>query len=173
MPRKIRPIRIEGQVAYVPLSQGYEAIIDVEDVPLVDGANWNALVVGRTVYAKRNTGPRSAQKTLLLHRVITAAEDGLEVDHRDGNGLNNRRRGEAGNLRLATHAQNQRNQLRPKNNTSGFKGVSLHKQTGKWQAYIMLNHKKRSLGLHVTREQARDAYARAVGDYHGEWGKTE
>ena len=42
---KPRPIRIEGDVAYVPLTKGYEAIIDVEDVPLVEGRNWHAHVV--------------------------------------------------------------------------------------------------------------------------------
>jgi hypothetical protein len=33
MPKTVRPIRVEGDVAYIPLTQGYEAIIDTIDRP--------------------------------------------------------------------------------------------------------------------------------------------
>lgn len=46
-----RPIRIEGKVAYVPLTKGYEAIIDAEDVPVVAPHPWSAMVAGKNVYA--------------------------------------------------------------------------------------------------------------------------
>jgi hypothetical protein len=49
----IRTIRIQGNVAYVPLTRGYEAIIDAGDVPLVLERNWTALLAPRTVYAVR------------------------------------------------------------------------------------------------------------------------
>ena len=52
--RFIRPIRIEGQVAYVPLTQGYEAVIDVDDVAFVECFNWYALRNGKTFYAVRH-----------------------------------------------------------------------------------------------------------------------
>lgn len=37
---QLRPIRVEGNVAFVPLTKGLEAIVDVEDLPLVEGLNW-------------------------------------------------------------------------------------------------------------------------------------
>lgn len=52
---KPRPIRIEGDVAYVTLTRGYEAIIDAENVPLVEGYNWQHFGPNRqTNYARRN-----------------------------------------------------------------------------------------------------------------------
>ena len=48
MPKAIRQIRVDGNIAYVPLTRGYEAVIDAADVPLVEGWNWYAHPVGRT-----------------------------------------------------------------------------------------------------------------------------
>lgn len=50
-PRPDRPIRIEGNTAYVPLTQGYEAIIDAEDVSVVEPYPWSAMKAGNNVYA--------------------------------------------------------------------------------------------------------------------------
>lgn len=50
-----RPIRIEGSIAIVPLTKGYEAVIDIEDLALVDGKNW-------TAWVSRNLG-RFIEKT--------------------------------------------------------------------------------------------------------------
>jgi hypothetical protein len=50
-PNPERPIRIDGPVAYVPLTKGYEAIIDAEDVPVVAPYPWSAMVAGKNVYA--------------------------------------------------------------------------------------------------------------------------
>lgn len=72
---KPRPIRVEGDIAYVPLTKGYVAIIDVEDVPLVQGQNWCAKRSGKTVYAMRKA-PRDIngkQSSIHLHRVLTSA----------------------------------------------------------------------------------------------------
>lgn len=166
--RFIRPIRIEGKVAYVPLSRGYEAIIDAADVPLVESYNWCAMVDGHTVYAVRTdyTGPK--QRKVYLHRLIMGEPEGLQVDHRDGNGLDNRR----ANLREATPSQNLHNQRLSRANTSGYKGVEWHKAKGKWRARIMINGKQRYLGLFATAEDAYAAYCKASAELHGEFGRT-
>lgn len=174
---KSRPIRIEGDVAYVPLTKGYEAIIDAADVPLLAGFNWCAQEDYRkdgtllAVYAVRAApapdGPYRQIK-LRMHRVICAAADGLEVDHRDSNGLNNRRC----NLRVATKAQNLANQRTRPDNSSGAKGVTFHKATGKWQPQIMVNGSRVYLGLFVSVEEAAAAYAKASAELHGEFGRT-
>lgn len=48
------------------------------------------------------------------------------------------------------------------NNTSGFRGVSFHKRTGKWQAYISVNRKQFHIGLYDTPEEAHEAYIAAA-----------
>ena len=132
----VRAICVEGDVAFVPLTKGYEAVIDAADVPFVEGFNWHAKVDTRAVYAARKVRLASGkQATLRLHRVILDAPDGMEVDHINCDGLDNRRL----NLRLATKAQNQHNQRLSCANTSGLKGVTWNKRGEKWQAQIMLN----------------------------------
>jgi hypothetical protein len=165
----LRPIRVEGDVAFVPLSQGYEAVIDAVDISLVDGYNWSADVSRRTVYAVRREYSKGASKNVRMHRVLMGEPKGFDVDHRDCDGLNNRRN----NLRVATASQNKRNMRKPKHNTSGFKGVTLHKQTSKWQANIQIGGKHISLGLHETKAAAHAAYRQASATYHGEYGRVE
>lgn len=113
-----RQIITIGQFAYIPLTQGYVATIDAADLHLVDGYTWTAIVRPYTVYAYRKDP--GTGKNVHLHRVIMGDPEGLTVDHRDGNGLNNTR----SNLRSATKAQNNRNQRVTPRNTSGVKGVS-------------------------------------------------
>lgn len=91
------------------------------------------------------------------------------VDHKDANPRNNA----WSNLRPATPAENSRNAKRGKNNTSGFKGVSYHRQIDRWCSEIWVNSKKQFLGTFDTREEAAVAYARAAQELHGEFARTE
>lgn len=75
------------------------------------------------------------------------------IDHFDGNGLNNRWR----NLRVATQKQNLENRKQSKANSSGFRGVSFHKDRQKWQAYVNHNGKRTYLGLFDTAESAAES----------------
>ena len=164
---KVRPIRIDGDLAYVTLTQGYEAVIDAADVPLVAAWNWYAIKDGNTVYAQRS-GLDSGRSTVRLHRVLMGEPNGLLVDHRDGDGLNNRR----ANLRLATCQQNVQNARISKRNTSGLKGVSWRKTNGKWHAQIKVNGRQLNLGYFPTPESAHAAYCKASATLHGEFGRT-
>lgn len=166
--KAIRPIRVEGQLAYVPLTQGYEAVIDAADVHLVEGCSWHVQVRDHTVYVIRNDYSTGKQRTIRMHRVLMGKPEGFEVDHIDGDGLNNRR----SNLRVATKAQNQHNQRLARHNTSGFKGVGWHKRVGKWAARITLQGKMRHLGYFGTPEEASAAYASASKNLHGEFGRV-
>jgi hypothetical protein len=165
--RNCRTIRVEGDVAYIPLTKGYEAVIDAADVHLVSGCNWYANTDGHTVYAQRGAYADGVQKTTRLHRVLMSVDDGLLVDHRDGDGLNNRR----SNLRVATRAQNNRNQRLVVRNSSGFKGVSWDKHERKWQAQIRMNNKTHNLGRYRTPEDAHAAYCEASTRLHGEFAR--
>ena len=163
-----REIRIVGSLAYVPLTRGYEATIDASDAHLIDGVNWHALVSRRTVYGARTDLSTGAPRGVLLHRIIMGEPAGLEIDHIDGNGLNNARE----NLRVATAAQNKQNRKMQKNNASGLKGASWHKGDKKWQAVISFNGKSRYLGMFETKEDAHGAYCKASADLHGEFGNV-
>lgn len=168
MPKHIRPIRIEGNLAYVTLTKGYTAIISASDARVANGYNWTAQVMPRSVYAYRRDYNGGKSRKIYLHRALLGEPVGLEVDHIDGNGLNNTR----GNLRKATKTQNGQNSRKRINNTSGFKCVSLHKETGKWRARITIDGKSKSLGLFHTPEQAHDARVAAATKYRGEFGRA-
>ena len=165
---KIRPVRINGDIAFVPLTQGYDAIIDAADVPLVEGFNWTANVGPRLVYAVRWVRLADGKwRAIGLHRTILDAPDERQVDHVNSNGLDNRR----SNLRLATASQNQHNQRRRCDNTSGFKGVYWHKERAKWRARIKLIGHHKHLGYFDTPEAAHAAYVEAANRFHGEFAR--
>ena len=175
MTKPIREIRIEGNIAYVPLTQGYEAVIDAADVPKVNLWNWHAQVKtrsdasGANVYAVRNmTVSPNRTVTVCMHRVIAGTPEDMETDHIDLNGLNNRRV----NLRNATRAQNGCNMGISSANTSGAKGVTWNRRLGKWQAQIGSNGKMYYLGLHATLASASSAYAAKSAELHGTFGRT-
>lgn len=91
------------------------------------------------------------------------------IDHINGVGDDNR----IENLREATLSENSRNRRIQPNNTSGFKGVSLHKKTGKWAAYVTHNGKTIHLGLFVCPEQAYATYKAASSQLHGDFCRHE
>jgi len=101
----------------------------------------------------------------LLHRLIMDAGPDDIIDHKNGNVLDNRR----SNLRFATSAENSQNRQLAKNNSSGIKGVSWHKQHNKWQVEIVVNKKRIHLGYYENLEDARDAIREARIELHGEF----
>jgi hypothetical protein len=102
----------------------------------------------------------------LAYYICTSVDPGcLQIDHIDGNGLNN----SFGNLRLATGSQNIANQGKRQDNTSGYKGVSRHRS--KWRAEITVNNSYYYLGLFETPELAHMAYCKAAAELHGEFAR--
>jgi hypothetical protein len=148
----------------IPLTRGYVTRIDAADMAVAAGHKWHADVQPRrrTVYASTWIGG----KTVSLHTLI--APDWEEVDHADGNGLNNCRH----NLRDGAGFKNRANRVLASNNTSGYKGVDWNKQKGKWRAIIMVNKKSIYLGGFDTPEAAADAYDQAAVRYFGEYALT-
>lgn len=110
-------------------------------------------------------------KTLCAHRVAWVIEHGVlpeqQIDHINMDRSDNR----TYNLRLATYAANNQNRKAQSNNTSGFKGVTLHKASGKYQAKIRANKKTRSLGYFRTALEASQAYQAAAKEHHGEFAR--
>lgn len=158
---------LQPETKEIPLTQGKVAIVDAADYEWLSQWQWYARYNGRW-YAMRHT-PRvnGVQHTVLMHREILDAPDGMDVDHRDSDGLNNSRT----NLRLATRSQNKFNSRMSASNTSGYKGVSWHKRQKKWNAYICVNCKLMHLGSFDSPEDAADAYDKAAIQYHGEFAR--
>lgn len=146
MMRKVRPIFCLGPIALINLTRGHTAIIDVEDVHLIECWNWSAVESGRTWYAWRGGGGIPKVK---LHNAV--AGNGL-WDHINRHGLDNRKC----NLRSSTARQNTYNRRISIVNKSGFKGVSLL-PSGKWIAQIQFG-KNRTIGRFETALEAARAY---------------
>lgn len=147
----------------IQLTQGKVAWIDDEDFYLVSETGWTAICKGhkRTLwYAVTWNNGRAFE----MHRLIMGFPEGREVDHRNGNGLDNRRE----NLRIATTAQNQANQ-RKSCGVSRFKGVDLNRKAHTWRARIMQGQKSLHLGMFKTEEAAARAYDRAATELWGEF----
>jgi hypothetical protein len=162
---KIREIRIEGNIAYVPLTKGYEAIIDAVHAEKIGRWNWHARIDRKSVYACRSKPRGYGPREVRMHNDILGKKDKLEVDHINRNTLDNRTK----NLRFATKSQNQCNRSIQKNNRSGFKGVSFDSKNNKWQAHICFNKKRKNLGRFNTKQEAYSAYCKASAELHGEF----
>ena len=145
----------------IPLTQGKIAIVDDEDFELVIQYKWRSHKGRNTFYAR-------SDKVGYLHKFIMSPDQGMQIDHRDGNGLNCIR----SNLRIATCSQNATNAGVRKNNTSGYKGVHFKKNEGKYEAYITYNGKRIGLGLYEDSRDAAHAYDHAAREYFGEFSKT-
>lgn len=149
----------------VALSHGYEAIVDAKDYPRVNSLKWYAMKHPRTgkVYANTNL-----DGTIVgLHRFLVNALPFFDVDHRDGNTMNYRRR----NLRICLRSQNMANIKAHKDSTSGFKGVSWRKSANKWEARIMVSGKRYELGRFKTAEEAASAYNQAALKFFGSFAR--
>lgn len=106
--------------------------------------------------------------TLRMHRIITNAPQDKQVDHINGNPLDNRKC----NLRVCTQKENSRNREKRKEKTSSiYKGVCFHKRKHKWQASITLDGKLIHLGYFKTQNEAALIYNEAAKKYHGEFAK--
>ena len=144
------------------LSRGEYAMVD--DI-FYDYLNqWKWYFNGR--YAVRTPLKARGAKPIRMHRVIAKAPDDMEVDHINGNKLDNR----LVNLRLCTHRENGKNSGISVRNTSGYKGVTKA-SPNRWQARIRVDGELISLGLFETKEGAALAYNEGALRYHGRFAR--
>lgn len=154
----------------IKLTMGYEAIVSRGDWAKLKNIKWRAIPKGGNVYAGRTVIKNGKRTTEYMHRVIVNAPHGKDVDHRDGNGLNNQRN----NLRVCEHRQNMRNLTKlPSTNTSGVLGVCWHGRHKKWNAKITVNDKRIHLGYFDDIEDAIAARKKAEEKYFGRFAPAD
>lgn len=154
----------------IPLTQGQVALVDDEDYEEVSKFKWHANGCNartKTFYAYRSICVNGKRTTIKMHRQILKLPSGAvpQVDHIDGNGLNNQRN----NLRTCTETQNRGNVRLTIANTSGFKGVRWFKPSKKWVSRIIVNKKYTHLGYFNHAIDAALAYDDAASKHFGEF----
>ncbi len=138
----------------IELTQGKVALVDDADYDWLSEYKWHVSKCGRELwYAAR----RAKKKKLSMHRLILSAPFGLQVDHIDGDGLNNQR----SNLRLADRYLNHRNYHRRKATRLGLPvGVKMTTD-GDYCARINVSGHRIWLGTFDSPLDASAAYAHA------------
>jgi len=159
----------------IPLTQGLFAKVDDSDFEWLSQWRWYASRSRNNFYARREVMGANGEEHVEMHRAILGLPKSRKCDHRNGNGLDNQRH----NLRECSNTENCRNRRIGKNNSSGFKGVSIVRGrkgapllSGKiWKAMIMADRKYIYLGVFISAEEAAKAYDRAALKHHGEFAR--
>jgi len=156
------PIRKVGDVVYIGIDNNngeiIEAMVDIECIKKIQGIKWRLSSSGYAVTTL-------SRKTVYMHRLIKNIPDGLVVDHKNKNKLDNTKN----NLRICTPRQNSMNSKIPSNNTTGIKGVSWIARINKWRASIKIHGKFKHLGYFEDKNMAHKARLDAEHFYFGEF----
>ena len=152
-----------SMVKLVPLTKEKFAIVDEEDFERITRYKW----LFDRGYARRRFERNGIQHCMHMHREILQAPEGFEVDHINGNCLDNRKT----NLRIVTHRRNMHNMASHKDSSSKFRGVYWNKKEQKWAAQICLDGKRRHIGLFVSEFEAAKAYNREAIRLFGEYAR--
>lgn len=144
---------VDDQPVHLPLGGRYTgryALVDRRDMDRFSLQNYSWYVMGN--------GYVQAESTILLHRLVTGASRGFDVDHKNHNLLDNRQC----NLRVVSHRQNMQNMILL-GGSSQFRGVSFNKRLQKWHAYYRDNRGKRvHVGFFSNEYSAAAAYNKAI-----------
>ena len=154
----------------IPLTQGQVALVSEIDYDFLNQWKWYAQwdFKGQCFYAVRNSKMINGKRTRIwMHRLILNAPNDIEVDHRNRNTLDNQRH----NLRLDPEKRNQQNRGTQSINTSGYKGVSWHKEHKKWQVRITSQNKRYHLGYFDVKEDGVKRYNEEAIKLHGEFAR--
>ena len=153
----------------IQLTQNRVALVDAEDFDIVNPYSWHVCNIRNSNLRYAGCMVRNGDKqvTFLMHRMILNTPKGTEVDHINGDGLDNRR----ANLRVCKHSENLCNQ-KLVSHSSQFKGVYWNKEKLRWRVRIKINRKEKHLGYYDSEEEAGRAYDIAARINFGEFART-
>ena len=156
-----RPKRLRAR--RIPLRDGGFFLVDGEDAERIARSRWRLDSNGYPC-----TG--SGRGRIWAHRLVMRAPRGTDVDHRDGNKLDARKR----NLRFCDDSLNQANRRQVRTKT-GIKGVTVHTKSRKFQAQVKCKGRNHHLGLFTDDLAAGRAYLRKARELFGEfaWSNVE
>ena len=144
----------------IKLTQGKFALVDDSNFEWLSQLKWYARKGVSTWYVACSDGSRK-----IMHRIIMNTPKGMDTDHINGNGLDNRKC----NLRVCSRSQHHYNRTPKKGK---YKGVNMGGRGRKWQARITVEGKRISLGYYKRQEDAARAYDIVARKYFGEFART-
>lgn len=153
----------------INLNKGSFVWVDNDDFDFLNQWEWRASYPrGGHVYAIRSEYKTGKHVVISMHRVITNCPDGMVVDHKDRNGLNNRKT----NLRICTRSQNACNRRKNiKTSTTKYLGIYYNSKIRKWCAAVGSQGKVHNLGKFKTQKEAAKCYNEGAIKFHGEFAR--
>lgn len=152
----------------IELSKGKHTIVDDGLYEELSSYSWHCTYYGYAARKSRKTEEdHGASYIMLMHRFIMNAPAGMDVDHINGDRLDNR----MSNLRLCTRGENIKNRIKKKNSTSRFIGVAWDKKRNVWASHICSNYKRMFIGHFDNEYDAALAYNEKAKEFHGDYAK--
>jgi len=149
-------------MAAIPLTKNQVAIVDEKEFEYLAKFKWYCSTKG---YAVRDIVINGKKKCQWMHRIVSGAVCGVQVDHINHNKLDNRKE----NLRFCNNQKNHFNSPPQKGGSSKYKGVHWDSKSKKWRAQIHLGDRKKSLGSFKDEEDAALAYNEGAKKYFSEF----
>lgn len=152
----------------IPLTRGLYALVDDEDYERLSQSKWHAQKGWKEEFYAAHSTTR-----LRMHRIILNAADGVLVDHKNHNGLDNQK----DNLRICDRSSNEGNSLkrhlyRGRPTRSKYKGVYIDRRSGKWAAGVMCRGIRYRRSDFVTEEAAAHWYDEKAMKLFGQFARV-